>query len=52
MRKNHQPKDPGVFKTGTYFVVIAIIAVKTLRAVLNTFVRTYDGIQQSRQRRA
>lgn len=48
MRKNSSPKEPGMFKAGAYFVVIAIIAVKTLRAVLNIAVKTYDGIATSR----
>lgn len=52
MRKNRPQKDPGTIKIATYFVLIAIIAVKTLRAVMNTLVKTYDGIAESRSSRA
>jgi hypothetical protein len=38
-----------VVRTGTYFVVIAIIAVKTLSAVLNTIVRTVTDLRESRR---
>lgn len=54
MRKNRQSsQESGIVKTAAYFAVIAIIAVRVLRAVLSTLVNAYDTVADSRhQRRA
>lgn len=51
MRNRDKSKSPGTIKTGAYLVFIAVIAVKTLRAVLTTLVTTYDAVAESRRNR-
>jgi hypothetical protein len=49
MRKRNRSQEPGLIRTLTWLAVIAVIAVKTIRALLMAAVRTYEGIASSRQ---
>ncbi len=49
MSNRHQSESSSGVKFGAYIIFIAIIAVKVFRSVLNTIVKTYNGIVESRR---
>ncbi len=51
MRNRNQSESSSGVKAGAYIIFIAIVAVKVVRSVLYTLVKTYDGIMDSRRHR-
>jgi hypothetical protein len=51
MRIQHRHKESGLIKTATYLALIAIIAVKVLRAVVMTLANAYNTVADNRHSR-
>lgn len=50
--RNRNQSESASSKSLGYIILIAIVAVKVLKSVLNLVVKTYDGLAESRAHRA